>query len=206
MQCTKDIGQWTKVALALAAPWTCASFLFWNVCFKSQFIWRVLCIRAWRISRGFSWEEKPNRVQRTRNMWAGPQSRNVSAGWWQEDFYYNRNVGPACMWLDVTGQLVAEQLMNEPVTVKHEWSSWCQWDKGGLTGEVRLSCFMSLDLFPVSTPSSCELYTWLCWEAIMALRRAAPESFLHAESCQFCHTLTWMYPHNPPTPHPTVFA
>lgn len=49
------------------------------------------------------------------------------------------------MWLDVTGQVVAEQLMNEPVTVKHEWSSRCQWDKGGLAGELRLSCFMSLD-------------------------------------------------------------
>lgn len=30
------------------------------------------------------------------------------------------------MWLDVTSQLVATQLVNEPVIVEHEWSSWFQ--------------------------------------------------------------------------------
>ena len=35
---------------------------------------------------------------------------------------------PVLIWLDVTIQLVAKQLMNEALTVKHEWRSWCKCD------------------------------------------------------------------------------
>lgn len=30
--------------------------------------------------------------------------------------------------MNMIGQLVAEQLKNEPMMVKHKWSSWCQHD------------------------------------------------------------------------------